>query len=828
MSHFDALKAVRQEFKVSTRLPITHLNTPYCFELESSKIGAIIKFEGIPFETVSDDVINQCNRLLNQAMISLSEEFALLHTLHRHQINLKLEGEFKNNFFRELDKEYFSKFTENNFYANDLYLVLIHVGMSSGAIGSALQFLKSFSDKFLAESRETERVNQIKKLNQALQQLKKTLSDFNPKILGENDEEYSEVLSYFGLIVNGGKMIRYRFPSEAKTISKEIPNKERTIGWTKYPKGHIAPYLPTEQIQFGEYIQFQGPNKKDKRFAAMISIKKYGQTSASVMFDPLLHLPFEFIKTESYAPLSRDLSEKSIEEQRRKLRGAGDKARTETAHLEQLEDRVASGQVTLGAYHHSVMVLADNLSDIEKFVTKVIKSYADIGYVAVRETIGQEPAFFAQIPGNHAYIIRSVPITSENFTNFVPLHNYQRGYYDGNHLGSAVSILETPSKTPMYLNFHVKGEKGLPSKGHVMGFGGNNSGKTVFMTWAASQLSRYNGYIFYFDRDRGADIYIRAAGGHYSRLSPDHPEETCFNPFLLSDTPANRSFIRDLMGLMCMEEEKSSLDAQIFDEIKQCVDYAFEKLDEEHRTLSNATAFLPISFPKWRALRRWLRGNNEYPDGEYAYLFDNAKDNLTLHECMGFDMTHFLDKEPRHVRTPVMSYLIKRIELVVTGERLVSIFLDEAWQYFSDPYWRGVLEKLFPTLRKYNGHFLMFTQSPESVVNSPIGHVLKNNIATEIYFANPQASEETYIDGLKLSESEFSFVKENTPEKRLFLYKQSGESHIFTLNLSHMMDKLPLLSGTIENATRCDHIRSKVGEDPKDWLPHFMKERSRL
>ena len=365
------------------------------------------------------------------------------------------------------------------------------------------------------------------------------------------------------------------------------------------------------------------------------------------------------------------------------------------------EDLLASDQITMGYHHNTVMLISHSLSTLEQKVNDCIKMYADSGFVAIRETIGQEPAFWAQIPTNLKYIARSSLITSQNFVDFASLHNYRTGYVDGNHLGSAVTILETPSKTPYRFNFHVRGSRDNPSKGHTIIVGGNGSGKTVLMNFMSAQTNRYGGYDYKFDRDQGCKLAVLASEGVYSTLSPDFPEDTQFAPLQLPDTPSNREFNRDLLIHLCKEKADDELDSKIIEQLTHCVSYAYEDLSEAHRTLTHATRILPMDFKRWPSLRKWLRGEGKYPEGSHAYIFDNHRDSLTLQKKMGFDMTYFLDKEPLPIRTPVMMYLFHRIDTSLTGE-LTSVNIDEAWQNLQDPYWQGKLRQVYPTWRKNN------------------------------------------------------------------------------------------------------------------------------
>ena len=824
MSHFDSLKATRNEVGISKNVPITHLNSPAIFESKNSMIGMVIKLEGVPFSAEKDELLNQYKRIWHRALTALDDRFAVYSTVHRHKESMTLNGEFESDFCRELDAEYHQQFRNSNMYINDLYLTIIYKGITSGKSGKGLSFLGKLTNKVIKSAREAARQQQIKSLTQAVNQLKETLSAFEPRVVGEDDTAlgYSELVRFLSLAINGGNPITAPFIHKASPIGKSLVNakKEQAL----YPHGNLSQFLSKYRIFMGEYIQFQGMTEADSQYAAIVTIKHYGSETASIMFDTLLHLDTDLISTNTYAVEAKDIALNKIDKHARRLKNSGDKAISQLHALHTVNDLIAGDTVTMGYHHNTVMLLAKSPDELEKKVVACVRCYADAGFVAVRETFGQEPAFWAQVPTNFRFIARSSLVTSENFVDFASLHNYRTGFIDGNHLGSAVTILKTPSKTPYRLNFHTRGTKDNPSKGHTIIIGGNDSGKTVFMTFTDAQEKRYGGNSYVFDRDRGQEIYVRAKGGAYAVLSPNYPENCCFSPLILKDTKSNRQFNRDLLIQLCKNNEEDELDADIIKQLTDCINYAYDDLAPSHRTLTNATQILPISFPRWPNLKRWLKGGGQAHDGEYAYLFDNDHDQLTLQKDMGFDMTHFLDNEPAHVRTALMMYLFHRIDLSLDGT-LTRVDLDEAWQYFIDPYWKAKLERVLPTWRKRNAHLVMATQSPSSVVKTALRHVILDNVATQIYFANPQAKKEDYIDGLKLTTSEYEIIKNSPPQARLFLLKQGHDAVVCQLNLSTMKKELTVLSGNEVSVGLLNKLRNDVGDDPKNWLPLFYNKK---
>lgn len=229
---------------------------------------------------------------------------------------------------------------------------------------------------------------------------------------------------------------------------------------------------------------------------------------------------------------------------------------------------------------------------------------------------------------------------------------------------------------------------------------------------------------------------------------------------------------------------------------------------------------MPISFPRWSNLRRWLKSDGKYPDGDHAYIFDNVEDRLHLQHKMGFDLTHFMNHEPNHIRTALMMYLCHRIEQSLNGQ-LVRLYF-EGWQNLMDPYWKNKFQRWLPTLRKKNAFIVITTQSPSTVILSPDRAMMLDNVATQLFFANPQATREDYIDGFKLSESEFGAIANHAPESRLFLVKQEHDSSLCRLNLGHLPDALAVLSGNTATVLLLDQIRKKWEMIRKTGCPFSM------
>jgi type IV secretion system protein VirB4 len=826
MNPSKMMKIIKQEAKVSALLPITHLNSPTVFESHSGFIGSTLRIKGVSFDTADPETLNYYGFLLHQAFIAVDERFIIYVTTHRKKVVCNLEGVFKGEFSSILNARYHERFRNQSLYTNDLYITLILKGDTSTKSTSYFTKAKKLFDKNIHDTANSLRDVQIEILSKTTQQLCKNLTLFGAAILGEQDSEagFSELLEFLGLVVNAGKSLTFANPTYPNPIMEDIPKaiKAELI----YPDGNLSQYLSRYHLLFGEYIQFQGNTPQDVQFGAMLSLKKYPTTTANIILDNLLSLDCEYITTHTFAPINREASLKLTLQKRSKLVSTEDKAISQIDSLTELEDGVASEYILLGCHHNTMMLIANSKASLENAISEVTKRYSQASIVAFKETLGLEPAFWSQIPCNHHLIARASLITSKNFVDFCPLHTMKTGSSGDNFLGSAVTLLESPSKTPVYFNFHAKGSKTNPTKGHTAVFGGNNSGKTTLINFLDSQMGRFNARSFYIDRDESSKIYILASGkSRYSKISP--ASTLNMNPLKLKDTPDNRSFLKNWFATLILEEGEQHPSQEISEVINNCIDYSFEQLSSEFRTLSNISQFLPVDFPRWPHVNKWLKGNQERIDGEFHWLFDNEDDDLNFDfDKVGFDVTYLMDSIPSLISTPVYLYLVHRMRDCLDG-RITSFVIAEAWQVFSSPFWEKCLKEWLPTIRKKNGFFILDTQSPKTITTSPISHIVLDNLASMIVFPNPLASRDVYIEHLKLSETEFNTVKETTSESRIFLYKQDNESMLCKLDLSSLSDLIRVLSGNINSNKLLDEIIQEKGNDPTLWLPSFI-ERSGL
>jgi type IV secretion system protein VirB4 len=424
--------------------------------------------------------------------------------------------------------------------------------------------------------------------------------------------------------------------------------------------------------------------------------------------------------------------------------------------------------------------------------------------------VSLEATFWAQFPGNFKDIARRAVISTGNFAGFASGHNFPVGRVDANHWGDSVTVLETTSAGPYHFNFHNN------DLGNFTLIGPSGSGKTVVLGFLLAQARKFNPRLVFFDKDRGAEIFLRAIGGAYDAIRPGEP--TGFNPLAMADTPANRAFLADWCRRL-VTPAGVELAPDDVARVRDAIDANFAQKPALRRLRYLAELFRgdqrPHSLDLYARLKPW------WGDGDKAWLFDNAEDRLDIEtRTLGFDMTQVLDDPV--IRTPAMMYLFHRVEQRLDGAPTL-IVIDEGWKALDDDVFVTRIKDWEKTIRKRNGLIGFATQSAQDALESRIASAIIEQAATQIFMANPKAQAKDYIDGFGLTEHEFALVKGLPDTSHCFLVKHANDSVVARLNLTGEHDILTVLSGRERTVRILDDLRREVGDAPAAWLPRLLE-----
>lgn len=778
--------AARREASVGDHLPYAAQVDPHTIVTRDGLALQVIRLAGLPFETIDTAQLDARKAARDAMLLAIpSAQFALVHHVVRRAVAPTLEGRFGDPFSAGLDVTWRERLAVRRLFVNDLYLTLL-IRPPRGRAGLAERMLGLFGGSRDADAGRVD----LRKLNQAREALMAALEPYGPALLSSYDLPTglaSAPMEFLSTLVNGDDVPRL------------------------LPAGDLGHALARRRIGFGaDTIEFGPVDGRPSEFAAILSIKDYPAQTNAGMLDDLYRLPFEMTATQSFALVDRGPALDRMDLALRRMRSADDAAVSLRGELAIAKDDLAAGRAAFGEHHLTVLLRAQDAAALDAACGEVQATLADAGIAAVREELGLEAAFWAQFPGNFGYIARRALISSANFAGLASAHNFPVGRAIGNHWGSAVTLFETTSAGPYFFNFH-RGDLG-----NFTVIGPSGSGKTVVLNFLLAQARRFSPRIVFFDKDRGAEIFLRAVGGVYDQLRPGQPSR--LNPLALPDTPVNRRFLCEWIATLAAGSgEAPSVEEAEW--IAEAVDAAYAG---------------PPELRRLRHLASLLRGRGRatagdlaariapwHSDGENGWLFDNAADGLDLDaETIGFDMTAILDHPI--LRTPAMLYLFHRVEERIDG-RPTIIVIDEGWKALDDEVFVARIRDWEKTIRKRGGIVGFATQSASDALESRIASAIVEQAGTQIFMVNSAAQARDYIDGFGLSVHEFELIRTIPETARAFLVKHGNESVVVRLNLASEPEILTILSGRERTTRLLDEIREQVGDLPQDWLPRLLE-----
>jgi type IV secretion system protein VirB4 len=745
-----------------------------------------------------------------------------VHDIRRRRA-MTFDGKFNNQFNQSANDKYFSALNRGKLMLNELYFTMLYRPNGGAKVSSLAKTI---------DAMRKEQDGDVAKTIELASNVEMGLSDYAPRRLGTytgaNKQLFSEVYEFYSFLINH--------------TDEPVP----VLGapaWT---------YIATSQYAFSRgngNFSIRSSDNVDC-FGSILNIKEFSDNTYPGILNGMKYVTCEYIITHSFTPLARPEALTSLEQTKKRLISSGDRAVSQIEDLDLALDGLSSGNFLLGDYHFSVAVFGDTIDKLNDDLPKVRVELSQAGFVSAKETIASAAAVFAQLPANWEYRVRKAKVSSLNFLGMSPLHNFSTGKRDENPWGVAATVLQSTNGQPYYFNFHATkinersfGEMAL---GNTMVIGKSGTGKTALVNFLLSQVQRYTPVptIFFFDKDRGAEIFVRACNGRYFAIESGTPSG--LNPFQCENTETNQMFLVNLVKTLAAKDVYTSReDAEI--SLAVC---AILDAPSHLRTITNLRANLPNLGDDaiYARLAKWCAG------GYLAWVFDNVQDKIKFDgtSIVGFDYTDLIESD--EVRTPVIAYLLFRLEQLIDGRPLIFV-MDEFWKILDG---EGGLKEFarnkLKTIRKQNGFGIFATQSPEDALKSDISAALIEQTATLILLPNPNASRKDYMEGLKLSEAEFKEIVALDERSRTFMVKQGHSAVLCQLQLGDSPEILSVISSSTGGIAIMNDVIKKLALQKRqtnnianstdtelpvsdeelnavpadEWLPHFHREREAL
>ena len=215
------------------------------------------------------------------------------------------------------------------------------------------------------------------------------------------------------------------------------------------------------------------------------------------------------------------------------------------------------------------LFFGDLFEELTQHIDEFNKICAGFGISPVVESFAAKVSWFAMLPGFDAFP-RSFKLLSMTAATSFPLSSSPVGVANSDWGPGPLVVFPTSSGTPYQFQFHVS--ESAAAVAHTLTIGPTGGGKTTLFSFLISMSLRHPKLkTFFFDRNRGAEIFTLATGGKYLTFNAKSKDkaagfETRLNPFKLDDTDANRAFLRRWLMMISGQNDPQSLD-----EIARCL-----------------------------------------------------------------------------------------------------------------------------------------------------------------------------------------------------------------------------------------------------------------
>ena len=633
------------------------------------------------------------------------------------------------------------------------------------------------------------------KLNQYSNYVESVLAAYKPQVLKNNSRD--NMARFFGRILS--------------PISKPEP---------KFADNNIANVVTVDDVEFlrdGMVRYISGGNQM---FASMISFKISPDYLDEEFFDTVATIQTEMITLNAFHIMgSADVE--SVLRQRRATADEKQKSTEEQINVAQSAmDENISGNQSLVNYYPVFVLFGATPEELKKYVDEFKKIAATFGISPVVETFASKVSWFAQIPGFDVFP-RSFKLLSRAAAISIPMSSQPRGIPNSDWGPGPLVVFPTAQGTPYQFQFHVSDKP--VAVGHTMTIGPTGGGKTTLFSFLIAQSLRHPKLkAFFFDRNRGAEIFTLAVGGKYITMhgkekNSDAMENTFLthlNPLKMPDSAVNRAFLRRWFAIISGQSDANSAD-----EIARAVSVNFDYLNDKDRMLKNLWESCFSSSGNMRsALKKWV------DPLQYGDMFNEVTDTLDLHSRLTtFDFTDILQDE---VLSPaVISYILHRINnITVSGGNPSLIMIDETAPMLENKMFRDNFITGLQEGRKNRQAYMVAFQRANILDKLGIGDVVRGQAQTVLFFRNPAADANDYAHW-NLNPLEMAFIqgKAYPNLKRAVLLSRpvNGESVILNTELGGLGNMLRLFESGRSSVLLAEELYKMYGNN---FVNEYLKK----
>lgn len=631
------------------------------------------------------------------------------------------------------------------------------------------------------------------KLNQYGNYLESILAAYQPKLLRNNSTD--NMARFFGRILS--------------PITKPTPI---------VCDNRIADLVTVDDVEFMRDGVVRYVSGGSQTFAAMMSFRTSPDYLDEEFFDTISTIQTEMICMNAF----QIMGTADVEMTLRQRQSSADE--NETSTLEQISDAQsamdenATGNQSLVNYYPLFILFGRSIDELNHYVDEFKKISASFGVAPICETYAARVSWFAQIPGFDVFP-RSFKLLSRTAAISIPMSTQPRGVANCDWGPGPLVVFPTAQGTPYQFQFHVSDKPAAVA--HTLTIGPTGGGKTTLFSFLIAQSLRHPKLkAFFFDRNKGAEIFTLSVGGKYITMqgkeknAVDNSFLTHLNPLKMPDTAANRAFLRRWFAIITGQSDANSAD-----EIARAVSVNFDYLPDRDRILKNLWESCFASNGNMRpALKKWI------DPLQYGDIFNETSDTLDLQSRLTtFDFTEILQDET--LAPAVISYILHRINnITVSGGNPSLIMIDETAPMLENKMFRDNFITGLQEGRKNRQAYMVAFQRANVLDKLGIGDVVRGQAQTVLFFRNPAADASDY-QYWNLNPLEMAFIqgKAYPNLKRAVLLSRpvTGESVILNTELGGLGNLLRLFESGRSSVLLAEELYKQYGNN---FVSEYLKK----
>ena len=636
--------------------------------------------------------------------------------------------------------------------------------------------------------------NNHEKLNQCCNYIESILSAYKPVLLENN--KINNMATFFGRILS---------PVSKPIIKKCDDNiaENVTVDNVEFAKDGIIEYSSGDKTYYASALSFKfSPDYLDEDF-----------------FDTVLTIQCEMITMNGFHILRSSDIDLLMRQHKATVTDE-----TEDVTIEQITEAQTSmnenitGSQTLIDYYPLFILFGKNVDELNQNIAEFKKICASFGISPVVEKFASKVSFFAQLPGFDIFP-RIFKMLSKTAATSIPLSTMPRGIENSDWGPGPLVVFPTAQGTPYQFQFHVSDKPA--AVGHTLTIGPTGGGKTTLFSFLISQSLRHRKLkAFFFDRNKGAEIFTLAVGGKYITMNGKEKDNsknmflTHLNPLKIPDTASNRAFLRRWFSIISGQNDVVSMD-----EIARAVSVNFDYLSDDEKLLTNLYESCFSSSGKMRGeLKKWI------DPLQYGDIFNEKSDTLDLNSRLTtFDFTEILQDE---ILAPaVISYILHRINnITVSGGNPSLIMIDETAPMLENKMFRDNFIAGLQEGRKNRQAYMVAFQRANVLDKLGIGDVVRGQAQTVLFFRNPAADTADY-EKWNLNPLEMAFIqgKAYPNLKRAVLLSRpvNGESVILNTELGGLGSMLKLFESGRSSVLLAEDLYKNYGNN---FVEEYLKK----